>query len=829
MNVERWQNLKRTFNEAVEMPASDRSNFLNRIGGDTAMRREIEKMLVFADDANDSFEHNAFELFNGNHYEKIPDRIGKYKIRREIGRGGMGAVYEATFETADFSQRVALKVIKRGMDTEQIVRRFRHEQKILASLVHPNIAQFLDGGMTDENLPFYAMEFVEGRFVDDFCLEEDLSLDERLQLFRQICSAVQYAHQNLIVHRDLKPKNILVTKDGTPKLLDFGIGKILTPDTETAEAGTATQLGMMTPAYASPEQARGERIGTASDIYSLGVVLYELLTGEKPYKFSAVSQLEIERAICESEPVRPSSVIRRPLQSEQNESSKSNKQRTTYNGRLTKSLKGDLDNIILKCLRKEPSARYASVQEFSEDIRRHLEGLPVTARPHTLAYRAAKFVRRNRIGVAASALIFLSLCVGITAAIWQANRAEQQRTLAEKRFADVRQLANNVVFKYHDAIADLPGSTGARQMLVGDALRYLDQLAGETAGDVELQKELALAFLKMGDVQGKMYAANVGDTAGALESYQKSIRLFETVVEDKPADNEAKDNLIQAYDNLAFLLLRTGGDDAKALVEKALRLYDTIPKTEADNNRRTLKLIDLHIRYGDTKSGKRVQALVEREKALRLVDEISAAGANDYETVKASARVNQRIGTDYFWLGREAEQRGDAGEAKKHFAESLLFQEKSRAAAEQMFALAPERPETSRYQAASYGNLAESLSVNNRPDEALQMANKLLAIVEKTLTEDANNREARLNLSNAFEIFAGVHLRLGDDAQTINYTQKALAIDEAIYEADTKNREVFARIGERHRLLAEIYDKRDEMEKAELHRRKIEQTISRNE
>jgi len=821
MNVERWQKIKEVFNEAAELPDSNRRSFLEQnCRGDAAMRGEIEKMLFFADEENDAFENNAFELFNDEFHEKIPDRIGKYKIVREIGRGGMGAVYEATFETEDFSQRVALKVIKRGMDTDQIVRRFHHEQKILASLTHPNIAQFFDGGTTDDNLPFYAMEYIEGVFVDDFCLKENLGHNERLRLFRQICSAVQYAHQNLIIHRDLKPKNILVTRDGTPKLLDFGIGKMLTPDAETEEIGTATQLGIMTPAYASPEQVRGTRIGTASDVYSLGVILYELLTGEKPYKFSAGSQLEIERAVCESEPVRPSSATSPNSKFQVPNSKNINRKSKTKN---RKSLRGDLDNIILKCLRKEPTARYASVQEFSEDIRRHLAGLPITARPHTLIYRAAKFIRRNRVGVAAAALIFLSLCVGITVAIWQAHRAEQQRALAEKRFADVRQLANNVVFKYHDAIADLPGSTAAREMLVRDALAYLDQLAGETADDVDLQKELALAYLKMGDVQGKMYAANVGDTAGALQSYRKSIELFEAVIESKPADIEAKDNLIQAYDNLAFVLMRSNsGSGAKELVEKALRLYETIPKTEINNRGRTMKLIDLHLRYGDTKSGNRVEALAERQKALRLVEEISNSGAaDDYETFKAAARINQRIGTDYFWLGKEAEDDADLEAAKKHFASSLSFQEKSHTAVERMFALAPEKPENARYLAAAFGNSAESLAVNNRTDEALRMAEKLLAIVEKTLLSDPHNRETQLNLSNANEIFANIYLRRGNDAEVISYTNKALAIDEAIYQADKQNKEVLGRVGERHQLLAEIYSKRGEMEKAEFHRQKI--------
>ena len=406
------------------------------------------------------------------------------------------------------------------MDTDAVVSRFRFEQQILASLEHPNIARFLDGGVTVDGLPFYAMEYVEGDFIDDFCKEKSLNVIEKLELFREVCAAVQYAHQNLVIHRDLKPKNILVTRDGKPKLLDFGIGKILTPG-EAEEFGTATQFGMMTPAYASPEQIRGRRIGTTSDIYSLGVILFEILTGEKPYKISSKSQIEIERAILETEPARPSAI--------QNSKFKIQDSKSDFKVQNSKHLKGDLDNIILKSLRKNPNERYASVQEFSEDIRRHLIGLPVSARPLTIGYRASKFFRRNKGAVVAGAFIFLALFTGIIIALWQAKIARAERERAEHRFTEVRELANNVIFKYHDAIASLPGATATREMLVRDALKYLDKLSSEAEGNIELQRELAAAYFKLGDVQGKQYEANIGDTEGAVQSYQKAIALFESV------------------------------------------------------------------------------------------------------------------------------------------------------------------------------------------------------------------------------------------------------------------------------------------------------------
>ncbi len=477
MNRQDWQKIKEVFNEAVELSSAQRQDFLKRkFNGDKEMRREVEKMLDFADEetSSDALEKNAFEIFTNGDHTKIPEQIGSYKIIREIGRGGMGAVYEAVRETENFTQRAALKIIKRGMDTDAIVSRFRHEQKILASLEHSNIARFLDGGMTDDGLPFYVMEFVEGEFIDDYCKEKNLSVKEKLELFREVCAAVQYAHQNLVIHRDLKPRNILVTKDGTPKLLDFGIGKILTSDTE--ETGTATQFGMMTPAYASPEQIRGLRIGTTSDIYSLGVILFELLTGEKPYKINSKSQMEIERAILETEPTKPSTISNFKFQI----SNSDNRKSQIANRKL---LKGDVDNIILKALRKNPLERYSSVQEFSEDIRRHLVGLPVSARPLTIGYRASKFFERNKVGVIAGVFVFIALFTGIIVALWQAQIAGRKEARAENRFNQVRELANNVIFKYHDAIAALPGATAAREMLVSDALKYLDNLSNETEGN----------------------------------------------------------------------------------------------------------------------------------------------------------------------------------------------------------------------------------------------------------------------------------------------------------------------------------------------------------
>jgi serine/threonine protein kinase/tetratricopeptide (TPR) repeat protein len=819
MNAERYQKIKKIFTQAAEMSVAEREDFLESACDSDTLRREVEKMLAFADaeDGEDTFEKNAFEIFTGGNHAKLPEKIGNYKILREIGRGGMGAVYEAVREADNFTQKVALKVIKRGMDTDAILRRFRHEQKILATLEHANIARFLDGGMTDDGLPFYAMEYVEGEFIDDYCRARNLSLNDRLRLFRQVCAAVQYAHQNLVIHRDLKSKNILVTADGEPKLLDFGIATVLTPET-AHEIGTATQFGMMTPAYASPEQILGKRIGTTSDVYSLGVILYELLTGQKPYRIDSNSQIEIEKAVLHGEPARPSSVVLRPSQAEKNQTAERNKQRTKDEGQRTKSLKGDLDNIILKALRKEPAERYASVGQFSEDIRRYLEGLPIVARPHTFSYRATKFIKRNRIGVTAAALVFLSLCAGITIAIWQAHRAEQQKILAEKRFNDVRQLANSVVFKYHDAIADLEGSTAVREMLVQDALQYLDTLASDAGSDNELKKELALAYLKLGDAQGKIYAANTGNTEGALASYRKSVALLEAVVRDAPADAKAKTDLIKAYDSLAFLMTRAGGN-SRELVEKSLNLYDELEKLEPADDERRMQLVELLIRYGDTAVGFE-NSLREHLKAQAIAEKIVETDANNPEKLRQLIRTNQRIGTDYQRLGDRARQENKPDEARGFFRQSLEYQQRTLAGAEKLYALAPEKPANRRYMALAYINLSESLGRNGRAPEALGMLEKARRILEENLSLDPKNNETKFDLAEIFNAFAYIYSDTGDAGNFSQYLRKALELNEEIYAKDPQNLEALNSIVERSRKLSETFAQAGDAEKAKYFKQK---------
>jgi len=420
--VVRWQKVKDLFGDALEQEPAERKAFLDyACSGDEALRAEVESLLAAAQEATDQAEP-----------ESKPDRmlgrrLGAYQIVESIASGGMATVYLAHRADDQYRKSVAIKLIHPGLASDALCRRFRSERQTLAALDHPNIVRLLDGGTTEEGLPYLVMDYVDGRPIDEYCDQHQLTVEERLKLFRTVCGAVEHPHQNRIIHRDLKPSNILVTADGSPRLLDFGIAKLLSPEL-LLDMRLMTTAGIhhMTPAYASPEQVRGVAITYASDVYSLGVVLYELLTGHRPYRFKNYTQAEVEQVICETEAERPSTVVTRAEPDHGPGSSSGNivtpeavsRARGVPLERLRRHLKGDLDNIVLKALHKEPQRRYGSVQEFSEDIARHLEDRPVKARANTLQYRTRKLIRRRKTEMVALVLL-LVLAGGWGFSLWR--------------------------------------------------------------------------------------------------------------------------------------------------------------------------------------------------------------------------------------------------------------------------------------------------------------------------------------------------------------------------------------------------------------------------
>lgn len=439
MTMEDWQQVRDLFDEVKELDTGARAARLAATG-DERVGAEVRKLLTALAEAGEFIERPAAVVL-GSVPEVLPEpmvanrRIGPYQMLREIGRGGMGVVWLATRADDAYQKQVAIKLVWPGPESGEVLRRFRQERQILAKLEHPNIARLLDGGTTEEGWPYVVMEYVEGLPITKYCAAHQLGLRERLELFRTVCAAVQHAHQNLVVHRDLKPGNILVTEDGTVKLLDFGIAKLLTPEVSASDfAATRTGLHLMTPEYASPEQVRGEAITTASDVYSLGIVLYELLTGQRPYQFTNHSLVELERVICEQEPTAPSRSQKSEGGRRNDDGGRRGAEEKADSGFLprssflipTSALQGDLDNIILLALRKEARERYGSVEQLSEDVRRYLMGEAVLAGEPTWGYRLGKFVRRNRVGVVTATLLLITLLGGIVTTSWQARIAQRQ-------------------------------------------------------------------------------------------------------------------------------------------------------------------------------------------------------------------------------------------------------------------------------------------------------------------------------------------------------------------------------------------------------------------
>jgi tetratricopeptide (TPR) repeat protein len=704
----------------------------------------------------------------------------------------MGTVYLGVRDDDAFQKRVAIKVLKRGMDTDSIVRRFRHERQILAGLEHPYIASLLDGGSTPDGRPYFAMEYVEGQPIVAYCDRKGLDTAARLALFRHVCAAVQYAHQNLIVHRDIKPANVLVMADGTPKLLDFGIAKLLNPELagQTLQP-TAPGLQLMTPEYASPEQVRGEAVTTASDVYSLGVLLYELLAGRLPYRLTSRAPADILRVVCEAEPMRPSTAVTTidpdpggdaltvaGAPHDSAAASKAGRRLTVDVDRLRRQLAGDLDNIVLKALSKEPPRRYASVDQFSEDVRRHLEGLPVIARKDTWGYRTAKFVRRNRAVVAAVGATFAVLVAGVIGTAWQARVARQERARAEQRFADVRQLAHAFLFDFHDSIADLEGSTPARKLVVTKGLEYLDRLARDAGDQVDLRREIAAAYIKVGDVQGRPFNPNLGDTAGALESYRKAAALYESIGGDAARGEELRRDMALAYMRLSDVLTASGDTAASlSFAQKSLAIEREVSSDASDPPAARRALAASHTRVGDMlgATGDVSKALEHRRTAVAIMESVAAASPDDVANIR-------QLGVSYHKLGNTLGN-PNAPNVGDH-AGALAALERSAEIFHAASARHPNNAMFRRNHAVAESNAADVLFAMKRIDEALARERRSFAVYEAQAKADPTNAAAQHDLALGYYKMGELLEATGRTADGLAEQQRATAIHRRLVAAD---------------------------------------------
>jgi eukaryotic-like serine/threonine-protein kinase len=759
---ERWKEVETLLERACELGDTARAEFLQTIHDDE-LRREVESLLqshtvpgASLEQPDHFYSSGSFEHFSAGQI------IDRYRIIREIGRGGMGAVFLAERADDQYRKQVAIKLIKRGTDTESVLRHFRNERQILAGFDHPNIARLLDGGATEDGLPYFVMEYIEGLPIDEYCNRHALSIAERLKLFREVCGAVSYAHRHLVIHRDIKRSNILITADGVPKLLDFGIAKILQEGDTPEPFATMTGMRPMTPEYASPEQVRGEAMTTASDVYSLGVVLYDLLTGQLPYRFTSQSPVDVARAITETPPTRPSTAV-----AEQQENQKSENASSALTGNQ-KSLRGDLDNIVLMALRKEPERRYQSVDQFSDDIQRHLDQRPVIARKDTMGYRASKFVRRNRTAFAAATLLLLSLIGGIIATAHEAHHARVEevqakaaQARAERRFNDVRNLAHTVLFDYHDAIKSLPGATKVRERLVKDALTYLDSLAAEAHGDPALQRELAAGYERVGDVRGGLRSGNLGDTAGAVDSFTKALRIREALVALKPNDARARRDLAGAHSDLGLCLMMTEAKSGAEHLKKARALLIDLSREQPADESLKDELATTLVSLGSAlqRAGDVSGALEQYRAAVSIPEGLVRAKPHD-KTFRLLQLTAQEGLTTALWI-----QHDDVNAAKAANDKTLALTQ----------ALIAEDPGNADYQQALAHVYHEGgeMRADNDPPAALECYRKGAEVEEKALTADPANSAAERVLANEYNEMAHLLSRKGDNSEALLYYNKS--------------------------------------------------------
>lgn len=802
MSPENYKRLKEIFNEALELEPHERADFAARIT-DAELRTELEKLLGGDQNSADTLEHSPVIALLAP-TTRAGDIIGRYKIVSELGRGGMGSVFLAE-RTGLKGLPVALKIIRREVDSAEMLSRFKTEREILAALEHPNIARLLDSGTTPEGLPYFVMEYVEGEDIDEYCARRSLSLNARLELFRKVCSAVGYAHSRLIVHRDLKPSNILVTDGGEPKLLDFGIAKFASPETADTP-GTATALGMMTPKYASPEQLRGETVGTSTDIYSLGVVLFELLTGTLPYDIGGKRIDEIVRAVCETEPVRPSSAVSgsfsktggsAPIKANDTDGDRAG-QRTNAPA-SAKMLRGDLDNILLRALRKEPERRYGTVDQFSDDIRRHLDGLPVSARTDTFSYRASKFIKRNRGAVVSAGIVAAVLVGGIVGTGWQAVRAEQARVKAEERFADVRSIANNVVFKYYDELAKTAGTTKVREMLITDAIEYLDKLSADAADNVELSRELAKAYLRIGDLQGGISGpSGIGDIAGAIVSMQKAVTLMEAAAE-RSNDTAVLADLHDAYSDLGQVLNRAGDERKTEFLKKAAAVSERLVNADPANAVFRLELAADHIYLGDVTPDEETTLInkgdvyfgskAEYSKALEMINSILAADPSNKKALERKTQAGSRLSANYQMAADAAGRMNDPDKKRELAEKALEYGSDARGAAEQVLALEPDNFDWQYNVSALRWNESLINALLGDYDSALNIQNAEIADAEKLAAADPNDTDTAHALAVRYDGIAATYSFTKNFTEALRFQQKALSITAGLVAKDRDNLE----------------------------------------
>ena len=682
--------LERLFHEIADLDPEARRRWLEQHCPDPDLRAEVEKLAEYDAGAEEFLSRPVLHLAAEIRPPAAAPReaVGPWRLVRPIGRGGMGTVYEAERLDGEVLQRAAIKFVPLAMRSLAVLESFRQERQILADLNHPNICRLIDAGTTADGSPYLVMELIEGVPIDQWCRERGLTVRQILELFLKVCAAVAHAHRHLVIHRDLKPSNILVTEEGEPKLLDFGIAKLLS----AAARSGATTLRAMTPDYASPEQLEGRPMNTASDIFSLGCVLYALLTGEPPRR-----DLSQARSIT-----LPRASSRRP------------------------ELRGDLDNILNKCLQPEPERRYASVEKLEEDLRNFLADRPVSATGDSWSYIALRFLRRHRWSTAAVAALLVSILGGSAASLYQARRAE-------RRFQQLRQLAGNFVFQFEQQIRDIAGATRARQFVVRTAIDYLERLAAEARGDADLLFDLASAYRRISEIQYDPGASSLGDIQGAAASLKRAQSLLDSIVGDTPALQQERIRLLVRQSEVLEALGRL--EESLDRAQQAQRLADRLLREDAreEPRRRLGALASARAARAWRRRGNLDEAQRAVERAISL-DRLSQAADS---TLEAALRLS----TDLRLLARIHEARGE-------YESAIAVQREANAVLERLQASLPGSAALERNVMVGQSLLGSLLLYGpaGREAEARQLLERAWLTAERRAASDAADVRAQLDL-----------------------------------------------------------------------------------
>jgi eukaryotic-like serine/threonine-protein kinase len=749
------ERLRELFDAACDLDGAERATLLDKAcGGQPALRATLEKLLGTDRDggAGTLWNTPAMMIEAGRIAadSRLPFKtLGEYRILLPLAMGGMGAVYLAERDYDGVRRKVAIKIIPRFLLDDDMLWRFLRERQILARLEHPNIARMLDAGRTPDGMPYLVMDYVDGLPLDRYASSRRLDLKARLALFQAVCGAVSYAHRHLIVHRDLKPQNIFVTAEGVPKLLDFGIAKIMSAADPDSESPATKPLFAMTLDYASPEQVRGLPVSAGSDIYALGVILYELLARAKPYSLESKSLEEIVRAACDEDPPPPAS----------------------HNRALT----GDLDAIIRKSMRKRAEERYASVEELSLDLARYMAGEPVSASGLSIGYLARKYVARHRsqaIAIGAAALLAVA---GIASVAWEAHVVNGERAKAQRRFDDLRRFANDVVFETNDNLARLPGTTVSRKALVTRGLEYLDALSKESGGDPGLEREVGAAYQRVGDIQGDRGQANLGDRKGALASYLKARAILSRASAGRSDELEATLSLIQVNERLSVLYRASGSPaESKNAVEQAVSLAERAARSNPNNARARQSLAvayfflasyqtDMLQNEGSDQAGKSYQKAIDTwNKCLNIYMEfLKASPAGDGE-MRNVALAHKNL----------ADMLRDKNQALEHALQAEQLDSKRMAA----HPLNVEAQLDLSYDLDQTGN---AYMDTGNPRKALESYLGALAIRRRLSDGDPLDMRKRTGLLYTESLVGDALLRLGSSREAYREYQKAAAIGAA--------------------------------------------------